>query len=192
MQLHRVILRRCLGLLLLGLLVLGLGQSARAQLLPRAVQAQRAAAATSWLTAHLYVRELTGRNDGPFIDALCREGRVALRSPWCGLTQRKVQLTLGLPFPAGAAGSYNWFLDRSRAVPLDSIRPGLCVGIYSSARGRVAHITRVVEVVPPLRKGRPPRGAYCIGGNEGSGSRAGIHRTLYLLSPGLRLSNWLY
>lgn len=180
--------------LLLLLALLGSVATSSAQRPARAVEASRAAAADAWLKAHLWpvVREATGHNDGAFIDALCVEGKVAKRSAWCGLTQRKVQATLRLPFPAGAAGSYNWFLDRSRAVPLDSIRAGLCVGIYSPARGRIAHITRVSEVVPPLRKGRRPRGAYCIGGNEGTGTRAGIHRTLYPISSIYALSNWLY
>ncbi|MDO7849036.1 hypothetical protein Q5H92_21910 [Hymenobacter sp. M29] len=166
--------------------------AAQAQRTPRAAEMSRAAAATDWLTAHLWVREATGNNDGPFIDALCAEGHVAKRSAWCGLTQRKVQVTLKLPIPNGAAKAANWFLDRGRAVPRDSIRKGLCAGIFSPARGEIGHITRVAEVVPPLRKGRPPRGAYCIGGNEGTGRNAGIHRNLYPLSSIYALSNWLH
>jgi hypothetical protein len=30
-----------------------------------------------------------------------------------------------------------------------------------------------------IRKGRPARGAWCIGGNEGTGASAGVHRTFY-------------
>ncbi len=158
----------------------------------RAVEASRAAAATAWLTPRLYIREATGNNDGPDVWALIKAGGGQPRMPWCGFTQRACQVALKLPYPAGAGGSYNWFLDKRRAVPLDSIRPGLLVGNYSRARGRIAHITRVVQVIPPLRKGRPPRGAYCIGGNEGSGTRAGMHRTLYPMASIYALSNWLF
>lgn len=178
--------------------LLALSWAADAQPL-RALEARRAAAATAWLEAHLYIREQTGDNDGPDVWALIREGGGEPRSAWCGFTQRKVQAVLGLPFPDGAGGSYNWFLLRSRHTyyiqgqcgTADSIRVGHCVGIYSARRGRIAHITRAVALVPPLRKGRAPRAAYCIGGNEGSGPRAGIHRTLYPLSSIYALSNWL-
>lgn len=173
------------ALLLILLLALTLGASAQPS---RAVEAQRAAQATAWLTSHLWVRGY----ESPFVVGLRRRGGAADGAAWCGLTQREVQRVLGLPWPNGPAGSYNWFLDKRRAVPRDSVRVGLCVAIYSPARGRIGHITRAMELVPPLRKGRPPRGAYCGGGNEGSGPNNGIHRTLYPLGSMYALSNWLH
>lgn len=170
------------------LLALSCALQLSAQPASRAVEARRAAAASAWLTAHMWVRGF----ESPFVVNLRKLGGSAPHTAWCGLTQREVQRSIGLSWPNGSAGSYNWFLDKRRAVPRDSIRVGLCVAIYSPARGRIGHITRALEIVPPLRKGRPPRGAYCGGGNEGSGANNGIHRTLYSLPSIYALSNWLF
>lgn len=170
-----------------------------AQPTPRALEAQRATDATAWLEQHLYLRESYGYNRHPVIDGWARANGNALGSEWCGLTQWACQKAQVLPFPKGPAGSYNWFPPTSpRTVlygskgSLDSARVGFCIGIYSARRGRIAHITRAVEVMRPLRKGRPARGFWCIGGNEGTGTKAGVHRTPYPASSIYAASNWLY
>lgn len=160
---------------------------------PRAVQAQRAAAATVWLQQHLYLRETAGYNRAPLIDSWARANGNALGSEWCGLTQWACQRAQKLPTPVGPAGSYNWFKDPKRTSRnFDSLRVGYCVGIYNTRRGRIAHITRAVELARPIRKGRPARGAWCIGGNEGSGANAGVHLTFYPATGIYASSNWLY
>jgi hypothetical protein len=147
-----------------------------AQPVPRAIEAQRAAAATAWLEQHLYLRETNGYNRNPLIDTWARANGNALGSEWCGLTQWGCQQALKLP----TKGSF------------DSVRVGFNIGIYNARRGRIAHITRAVELARPVRKGRPARGAWCIGGNEGSGANAGVHRTFYPASGIYAAANWLY
>jgi hypothetical protein len=172
-------------------------QLAAAQPVPRALEAQRAATATVWLQQHSYIREM-GHNRGPLIDEWAKANGNAYGSEWCGLTQWACQKAQGLPTPKGPAGSYNWFLDRKRTYLLgargsfDSVRVGHCIGIYNARRGRVAHITRAMELARPIRKGRPARGAWCIGGNEGSGANAGVHLTFYPAPSIYAASNWLY
>lgn len=169
--------------------------------LDRAAQARNAVATIAWLQARLAIREATGRNDGPAVAALVRAGGgVASQHPeWCGFTQAACQRAHGLPIPArgmqGAARA--WFQDAHRTYylagqrgALDSIKPGHQAG-FNYGRG-IHHITRFVEVVPPLRKGRPPRGFYTIGGNEGRGLNAGVHRTYYPSQNIAAASNWLY
>ena len=146
------------------------------------------AATITWLTARLNVREATGRNDGPAVAALVRAGggEANVGLEWCGFTQAADQRAHGLPIPAagmqGAARA--WFADSRRTYylvgrrgTLASVQPGDLAG-FDYGRG-IHHITRFVEVLPPLRKGRPPRGFYTIGGNEGRGIAAGVHRTYY-------------
>jgi hypothetical protein len=170
-----------------------------AQPVPRAIEAQRAAAATAWLEQHLYLKETHGYNRAPLIDTWARANGNALGSEWCGLTQWGCQQALKLPSPKGPAGSYNWFPPASPRTVLygtkgsfDSVRVGFNIGIYNPRRGRIAHITRAVELARPVRKGRPARGAWCIGGNEGSGAKAGVHRTFYPASGIYAAANWLY
>jgi hypothetical protein len=176
-----------------------LSTQAHAQPAPRAVEAQRAAAATAWLEQHLYLGETHGYNRAPLIDQWARANGNALGSEWCGLTQWACQQALGLPSPKGPAGSYNWFPPASPRTVLygargtfDSVRVGFNIGIYNARRGRIAHITRAVELARAIRKGRPARGAWCIGGNEGTGATAGVHRTFYPASGIYAAANWLY
>jgi hypothetical protein len=176
-----------------------LGYYAKAQPVPRAIEAQRAAAATAWLEQHLYLKETHGYNRNPVIDSWARANGNALGSEWCGLTQWACQQALKLPSPKGPAGSYNWFPPASPRTVLygakgsfDSVRVGFEIGIFNARRGRIAHITRAVELARPIRKGRPARGAWCIGGNEGTGAKAGMHRTFYPASGIYAASNWLY
>lgn len=172
---------------------------------PVAAQPSRSAtlqtATIAWLTARLDVREATSRNDGPAVAAIVRAGggqpNVGLE--WCGFTQAADQRANGLPIPAagmqGAARA--WFTDSQRTFylagrrgALTSIQPGDLAG-FDYGHG-IHHITRFVEVLPPLRKGRSPRGFYTIGGNEGRGIRAGMHRTYYPATSIAAGARWDY
>ncbi|TGD82881.1 hypothetical protein [Hymenobacter wooponensis] len=164
----------------------------------RALQAQNAACTTQWLTANLWIREATGRNDGPAVTRIILENGGVRGNEWCGFTQAEAQKRCGLPRPKGAGGSYNWFLDSKRNVlkgkvgSFDSVQVGHKIGIYSASRGRIAHITACVELARAVRKGRPARGAWCIGGNEGRGTNAGMHRTFYAATDIYAAANWNY
>ncbi|GAA3940269.1 hypothetical protein GCM10022406_25380 [Hymenobacter algoricola] len=155
-----------------------------------------------WSAAHLYVREATGRNDGPLIDTWARANGVPLRSPWCGLTQWAGQKACGLPVPKGAAGSYNWFLDpkrtyyvRGKRGSVDSLRAGHQVGFYYANLGRIGHIGRGIVAGRTIRKGRPVRGWYVNAGNTGAGGGrdgAGIRLVYYALPDFYACANWLW
>lgn len=179
------------------LLALGLSHCARAQP-SRAVQDRNGTAIVAWLREHLDLRETTGYNRDPLIDSWARKAGNALASEWCGLTQMANQIAQKLPYPAGPAGSYNWFklgsprnVLRGTTGSFDSARVGYRVGIFNARRGRIAHITAIEEVYKK-RQGNRPRGAWCIGGNEGSGKNAGVHRTFYPAVNIYALSNWNY
>jgi hypothetical protein len=152
----------------------------------------------AWLRAHRYVVEIGANNRAPEIDSWAKRAGVVLGSEWCGLTQMQCQIDNKLPFPSGPAGSYNWFLKtNARTVYLQSQRgtyqklvKGYPVGIFNRARGRVAHITRIVEVVWDGPHTRPPRGFWCIGGNEGR-FPGGVKLTFYSYSSIYAGANWL-
>lgn len=182
---------RALALLIVVWAVVCLAYRAKAQPIP----ARRPAVTAStlqWLTDRLYIREATGRNDGPAVAGLITAGGgVASQRPeYCGFTQAADQKAHKLPIPArgmqGAAAA--WFpltgLDASRTYyfagrrgVVDSIRAGDLVG-FDYGRG-IHHVARDKEVVPPQRKGRPPRGFWTLAGNEGRGTKAGVHLTYY-------------
>ncbi|SNC67369.1 hypothetical protein SAMN06265337_1927 [Hymenobacter gelipurpurascens] len=183
--------RLLLCLLLLSTPVLAHAQPSQAQ------QTINAKGLIDWLTARLWFRETHGNNRSPAIDALTKAGGGQLGWPWCGYTQLANQQANKLPFPKEAGAARAWFVDKLRTYflvgqrgALDSLRPGHLVGL--SYGNGINHVTRAVEIFPRLRKGRPPRGAWCIGGNEGRGTTAGIHRTYYA-GPAIRAaSNYNY
>ena len=170
--------------------------SAHAQPPPR--NPATTAATLDWLRQRLDVREITARpgNDGPAVAALIRAGggEPGEHPEWCGFTQTADQRAHGLPYPGGGmqgAARY-WFVDAARRpLPrtqylagqrgtLDSIQPGDLVGMaWAGSGGVIHHITRCAELVPALRKGRPPRGFWCLAGNEGHYPNAGLHHTYY-------------
>ena len=183
-------LRRLIGAMLLWALVC-LAYYAKAQPAPPR-RAAVTASTIAWLTDRLYIREATGRNDGPDVAALITAGGgVASQRPeYCGFTQAADQKAHKLPIPArgmqGAARA--WFPLEGPDAPrtiyragvrgvVDSIRPGDLVG-FDYGRG-IHHVARDKEVVPAQRKGRPPRGYWTLAGNEGRGTRAGLHLTYY-------------
>lgn len=184
--------------LLAGWAVAGLGGAAQAQ--PQRNAAVQAAT-IGWLTARLNVREATGRNDGPAVAAIVRAGGGPPNAglEWCGFTQAAAQRAQRLPIPAagmqGAARA--WFADPGRTYYLagrrgllTSIQPGDLAG-FDYGQG-IHHITRFAQVMPPLRKGRPPRGFYTLGGNEGRGTNAGVHRTYYAAPTIAAAARWDY
>ena len=155
------------------------------------------AATVKWLLDRLSVREATARpgNDGPAVAAIITAGGGAAREhpEWCGFTQAADQRAHGLPIPGGGlqgAARY-WFVDaRRQLLPrayfyagrrgvLDSIQRGDLVGFAWRGSPDIHHIVRADELVPPLRRGRAPRGVWSWGGNEGRWPDAGMHRSMY-------------
>lgn len=158
-------------------------------------------ATLDWLTARLGVREATGHNDGPAVAAIVTAGGgVATQRPeWCGFTQAACQRASKLPIPKngmqGAARA--WFADIARTYyrpgvrgGLGDIQPGDLAG-FDYGRG-IHHITRFAQVVPGLRPGRPPKGFYTLGGNEGRGTNAGLHLTYYPAANIAAAARWDY
>ncbi len=167
----------------------------------RAVQARNAAAVLAWHTAHLNVREATGRNDGPEIDAWLRLVGSPRYSPWCGATQGQCQHDCRLPLPAAAGAAKSWAVPARtyyvRAVrgSLDSLRPGHVVMFYYANLGRIGHVGRLVMAQRPIRKGRAARGWLVVAGNTGTGGGrdgAGVHQYFYPAAELYAVANWLY
>ncbi len=191
-----------LGWLLL-MVVAGLTQ---AQPRPsRAVQDANGRAAVAWLTARLWIREATGRNDGPAVAALVKAGGgVPAQLPeWCGFTQTACQRAHGLPYPGGGmqGAARAWFPltgpQAARTVyqagvrgALDSIRVGYKLGFAWRPNPEIHHITLAAEIVKNDIKSRPPRGFWSLGGNEGRGTNAGVHRSYYASPNITAASNW--
>lgn len=141
--------------------------------------------------AELHVRERTGRNDGPEVEA--RQRAAGARpgvDPWCGCEMFWQQRACGLPSPAWPAAARNWSLGTSartffvRGVrgSLDSIRPGHIVTFYYANLGRVGHVGKVVALGRPVRAGRPARTFLVNAGNTGTGGGrdgAGVYNVTY-------------
>lgn len=164
-----------------------------------------------WLADRSTVREATARpgNDGPGVAALIRAGggNPADRPEYCGFTQAADQRAHGLPIPGRGlqGGARYWFFDASgkHLLPrtfyyagqlgvLDSVQQGDVLGFAWRPNPTIHHVTRADKPVPPLRRGRPPRGYWSWGGNEGRWPNAGMKYTFY---PGPNItaaSRWDY
>jgi hypothetical protein len=166
------------------------------------VQAQRGAKVVAWSAKQLGVRELTGRNDGPQVEAWLRLTGNRKGDAWCGAYQAGGQKACGLPYPPGAGGSYNWFKLPARTYyvrglrgSVDSLRAGHQVGFYYANLGRIGHIGRAIMPGRATRKGRPARGWYCNEGNTGVGGGregAGVHLLFRSATDIHAAANWLY
>jgi hypothetical protein len=177
-----------------------------AQPTSRARQAQAASCTLKWLADHQLARETAGKNRGPLVDAIVRAGGgVPAQAPeYCGFTQAAANRSCGLPIPGrgmqGAAKA--WFpltgaqvartlFDRATGRgSIDSIAVGLKAGFHYG-RG-IHHVAAVAELGRPVRAGRAPRSVWTWAGNEGKGTAAGMHRSLYPIGAIDALSNWNY
>jgi hypothetical protein len=153
--------------------------------------------------ARLGVREATGRNDGPQVEAAQRAAGAKKGDPWCGCEQYVEQKLCGLPTPAWAAAAANWTLTgnsrtyyiRGQRGVADSIQVGDQVTFYYANLGRVGHVGRNVQATRSLRRGRPARGFIVRAGNTGSGGGrdgAGVHDVFYAATDVYAAANWKY
>lgn len=167
------------------------------------MQAANAKRVLAWHASQLGVRELTGRNDGPEVEAYLKVTGNRKGDSWCGAYQAAGQKACKLPFPAGAGGSYNWFkLTSPRTLyvvglrgSVDSLKAGYHVGFYYSNLKRIGHIARLVAPGRAVRKGRPARVWYTNEGNTGTGGGregAGVHLLTRTPSEFHSASDWLY
>lgn len=168
--------------------------------------AQQVANATCLLkssAARLGVREATGRNDGPEVEAAQRVAGARRGDPWCGCEQYVEQKQCGLPTPAWPAAAANWTLIssfrtyyiRGRRGIVDSIQVGDQVTFYYANLGRVGHVGRNVQPTRAVRRGRPARGFIVRAGNTGSGGGrdgAGVHDVFYSAIDVYAAANWKY
>lgn len=167
-------------------------------LLPRCAKAQPTpigVQTVQWLLDRQWIREATGRNDGPAVAALVRAGggeyTATYHPEWCGFTQAADQLAHGLPIPKnGMQGAAAAWFPPNRLVSLDAVEIGHQAG-FDYSHG-IHHIARVAVLGRPVRPGRPPRNIWTIAGNEGRGTTAGVHLTNYPATNIAAFSNWLY
>lgn len=189
-------MRYLLLLLAISCQLLAIAQSSRAH------QAANASCVLQWSATQLGVREATGNNDGPQVEAYLRVSGNHRGDAWCGAYQAAGQKTCGLPFPAGAGGARNWAKDPKRTYyvrglrgSVDSLKPGHQVMFYYSNLGRIGHIGRAVQPGRAVRKGRPARVWYTNEGNTGTGGGregAGVHLLTRLPTEFYAAANWLY
>jgi hypothetical protein len=137
------------------------------------------------------VRE-QGYNRGREVESYQRTTGNDPGSEWCGSFQATANARSGLPIPAGAGGSYNWFLLSSsrtfflqgvRGSP-DAIQPGHRVGFYNPRLRRVGHIG--------CAETRTRHGFTTLEGNTGTGAKAGVHRLSRSRGEIYAASNWNY
>lgn len=154
-----------------------------------------------WSATQLYVREATGRNDGPEVEAYLKITGNRKGEAWCGAFQAAVQKACGLPFPNAAGGARFWFVPsspktfyiRGQRGVADWIQLGDKGGFWYSNLNRVGHIAMVVKESRPIRKGRPARGFIMRAGNTGSGGGregAGVHDYFYSTNDIFAASRW--
>ncbi|WP_216726079.1 hypothetical protein [Hymenobacter siberiensis] len=169
----------------------------------RAVQRANAARVLAWSQRQLGVREATGRNDGPMMDAWLRLVGSPRFSPWCGAYQGAGQQASALPMPAGAGAARSWTLPQSARTyylrglrgSVDSLQPGHQVTFYYPNLGRIGHVGRALSPTRALLRGRPARGWVVNEGNTGSGGGregAGVHNITHAASDIYGAANWLY
>ena len=186
-----------------GLAIFFMASPAPAQVASRARPGQPAAV-LKVSASRLHIREKTGHNDGPDVEAAQRAaGARPGVDPWCGCEQFMEQKLAGLPSPAWPAAARNWSLASSPRTyfirglrgSLDSLRPGHQVTFYYANLGRVGHVGRLVEASRAVRRGRPARGWVVRAGNTGTGGGrdgAGVHDVWYPSYELYAASNWLY
>lgn len=151
----------------------------------------------------LHIREATGRNDGPEVEAAQRAAGARKGDPWCGCEQYVEQRLCGLPAPAWSAAAANWtrasnprtYYIRGQRGVVDSIRVGDQVTFYYANLGRVGHVGRNVQISRGLRQGRPARGFVVRAGNTGRGggrNGAGVYDVFYAATDIYAAANWKY
>ena len=169
----------------------------------RAQQSANAICLLKGSAARLGIREATGRNDGPEVEAAQRAAGARKGDPWCGCEQYVEQKLCGLPAPAWSAAAANWtragnprtYYVRGQRGSLDSIRVGDQVTFYYANLGRVGHVGRNVQATRSVRRGRPARGFVVRAGNTGSGGGrdgAGVHDVFYAATDIYAAANWKY
>ena len=93
------------------------------------------------------------------------------------------------PLKGPDAGRTLWDRKTGRGS-IDSIALGLKAG-FDYGHG-IHHVAEVAELGRPVRAGRDPRSVWTWAGNEGKGTAAGLHRSLYPIGAIDALSNWNY
>jgi hypothetical protein len=169
----------------------------------RAVEAANVTRLLRVSAARLYIREATGRNDGPDVEAAQKAAGAKKGDPWCGCERFMWNKLAGLPSPAWPAAARNWsqpssvrtFYIRSQRGSLDSVKIGDTVTFYYSNLGRVGHVGMDVAHSRPIRRGRPTRSFTVRAGNTGTGGGrdgAGNHDVVYAATDIYAGARWTY
>jgi hypothetical protein len=156
-----------------------------------AVRQANAKRILDWERSQLQVRE-HGYNRGPEVESYLRTTGNTPGSEWCGAFQATANARCKLPMPAGAGGSYNWFLLTSPRTlfflgvvgSVDVIQPGDRIGFWNPSKRRIGHIG-IVET-------KTRHGFTTIEGNVKTGINAGVHRLSRGRGEIHAASNWSY
>jgi hypothetical protein len=136
------------------------------------------------------VREATGRNDGPQVQAYLKTVGLQGNYPWCGAFVAWVYRQLKLAIPAGAGAAKNWFPE-PRIIwragrTLKPPEPGDLVA-YRYGKVRIDHIG-IIEIW-----GSGPT-ASTLEGNTSGGKLnrdgQGVYRNWRMKSQIYRIARW--
>ena len=94
--------------------------------------------------SHIGVRELTGNNDGPQVEAYLRAVNLGKGFAWCAAFVAYCYLDNGQQIPKSAAWSPSWF-PASRVIPHEQANAGDVFGIYYTHLKRIGHVGFIDE-----------------------------------------------
>ncbi len=137
--------------------------------------------------SQLYVRELTGNNDGVEVERYLQSAGFGKGYAWCAAFVNWTYREHNIITPKSPAWSPSWF-PSSRIVPNDSAKTGDVFGIYFQSKRRIAHVGFIHKW--PKGKG------YCItveGNTNAAGSREGdgVYCKRRLKRQVYKVANWI-
>lgn len=91
------------------------------------------------LEHYLFIKEVTGHNDGYWVEKVLKSVGAKKGDPWCGAFQGFVFLQCGLRIPKYAARAAAWF-DQEHTIPNKDAIPGDLASFYYQRLGRIGHI----------------------------------------------------
>jgi cell wall-associated NlpC family hydrolase len=174
-----------LFLCLLCLTYLGSNELYRRDLLIRILKHSRQSPSrftiTEIATKELGVRELSGHNDGPRVEAYLSVVKLKKGEPWCAAFTSWVYQQAGFPRPRSGWSPDMFPLSRLARSAL----PGDIIGIYFPEKKRIAHVGLAIQ-----QKGQ---WIYSIEGNtnlQGSREGDGVYQKVRHIRTIHRIADW--
>lgn len=107
---------------------------------------------TNALKKYKGLKELTGNNDGPVIEAILKLCGINIPAPWCACYLNQGLVDIGLSGPPKPAWSPNWFIypnritwTRSGSDINETFEEGWIGGIWFRNINRIGHVACILE-----------------------------------------------